>query len=49
MGDKLLEGIKVGEVRTGVVRTVTDFGAFVDLMDNGEVRSSAAALPRCRC
>ncbi|MBI1884202.1 MAG: 30S ribosomal protein S1 [Chlamydiae bacterium] len=28
---KLLEQIKVGEVRKGIVKNVTDFGAFVDL------------------
>ncbi len=38
MSSKFLKGIEVGEVHAGIVRTVTDFGAFVDLTKNGEVR-----------
>jgi small subunit ribosomal protein S1 len=29
--EKLLEGLRVGEVRQGVVSSLTDFGAFIDL------------------
>ena len=31
MKDKLLESIEIGEVRRGVVKNITDFGAFIDL------------------
>lgn len=29
--DKVLDGLEVGEVRTGVVKNITDFGAFVNI------------------
>lgn len=29
--DKLWETIKIGEIRSGIVKSITDFGAFIDL------------------
>jgi polyribonucleotide nucleotidyltransferase len=47
MSSKFLKGIEVGEVHAGIVRTVTDFGAFVDLTKNGEVKRIFARICFC--